>query len=204
MAVDSRKVLTGAPDQKVTGAIWTGPVMVPFQDPADPFEAQLPDGFTDGGYVSEDGLKLATDRSTADIKDWNGDIVRKILEEFSGTLTYSHLEFSEHALKESYGESNVKELKAASAENGKQTKVAINAADLPRRARWFRMKDGNARIVILAPNCQVTEVGEVSFLKSDAIKIENVISCYPDDLGNSIYIFLDDGVYTSQTSPEDA
>lgn len=195
MAVDSNKVLTGAPDQSVTGAIWSGPKMVPFAQPADPFTSKKPQGFEDSGYVSEDGLKLTTERSTADIKDWNGDIVRKILEEFSGTLVYSHLEFSEFALKESYGEENVEELKKAATNNGRQLKVAINAADLPIKARWFRMKDGNARVVILAPNCQVTEVGEVSFVKSEAIKIENTISCYPDDQGNSIYIFLDDGVY---------
>lgn len=197
MAVDSSKVLTGAPDQLTTGAIWVGPKMVPYKEPQDPFTSSLPAGFADSGYVSEDGLKLTTDRSTADIKDWNGDIVRKILEEFSGTLVYSHLEFSEFALRESYGDENVSMLKAAAKSNGKQTKVKINAADLPIKARWFRMKDGDARVVILAPNCQVTEVGEVSFVKSEAIKIENTISCYPDDQGNLLYIFLDDGIYAA-------
>lgn len=201
MAIDAKRVLTGAPDQRTTGAIWSGPPMMPYEDPADPFTSQKPAGFSDGGYVGEEGVTLALDRSTADIKDWNGDIVRKILEEFSGTLTYQHLELSEFSLSESFGEDNVEVLKAAAADSGTQRKVKINASDLPRRARWYRMKDGNARVVILAPNSQVTELGNVQFVKNDAIKLENTVSCYPDNEGNSIYIFLDDGIYAGQASP---
>lgn len=202
MAIDAKRVLTGAPDQRTTGAIWSGPVMMPYTDPEDPFTSDLPDGFTDGGYVGEEGLTLSLDRSTADIKDWNGDIVRKILEEFSGTLTYQHLEVSEFSLTETFGADNVALFKAAAQEHGTQRKVKINATELPRRARWYRMKDGDARVVILAPNSQVTEVGDVSFVKNDAIKLENTVSCYPDNEGNSIYIFLDDGVYAGQASAE--
>ncbi|MDO5676507.1 MAG: hypothetical protein Q4G35_03250 [Propionibacteriaceae bacterium] len=196
MATDAKRVLTGAPDQLTTGAIWSGPPMLPFTDPTDPFVATLPQNFKDGGYVGEDGITLALNRSTADIKDWNGDIVRKIIEEFSGTLTYQHLEFSEFALGETFGTANISQLKAATTSAGKQSKIKLNADELPRRARWFRMKDGNARVVILAPNSQVTEIGDISFVKTDAIRLENTVSCYPDNHGNSLYIYLDDGVYT--------
>ena len=200
MATDAKRVLTGAPDQLTTGAIWSGPADG-FSIPADVFTAAKPAGFDDSGYVSEDGVSLSLERSTTSIKDWSGATVRQLLEEFNGTLTYTHLELSEFSLRETFGDDNVEVLAAATESSGTQRKVSINASDLPRKARFFRMKDGNARVVIVLPDSQVTEIGEVNFIKTDAIKLENTITCYPDAAGNSIYIFLDDGVYTSSATP---
>ena len=71
--------------------------------------------------------------------------------------------------------------------------VALGA-HLPEAQSWvFLMKDGDARIVILVPNGQVTEVGEVTFAANAAVGWEVTLSCYPDTEGESIYILTDDG-----------
>jgi hypothetical protein len=59
------------------------------------------------------------------------------------------------------------------------------------------MKDGNARIVVLVPNGQVTEVGEVTFAANAAVGWQVTLSTYPDDSGNCIYIMTDDGVVSA-------
>ena len=59
------------------------------------------------------------------------------------------------------------------------------------------MKDGDARIVIVVPDGQITEVGEVTFASNSAVSWPVTLSCYPDSTGTCIYILTDDGVVTA-------
>ena len=97
MAVNNLNIFAGRPDQAVTGAILASPKL----QTSVPSHAgdTIPQGAVDAGYVSEDGLELTVDRSTNDIKDWSGTIVKKILESFSGELKWTQLETNEQSLK---------------------------------------------------------------------------------------------------------
>ena len=107
MAVNNRNVLAGRPDQAVTGAILSTTTLVT-ERPTDLFNLDLAQlKLVDSGYVGDAGLTLSVKRSTTDIKDWSQAIVKKILSEFSGTLKWSHLEVSEQAMKNFFGENNV-------------------------------------------------------------------------------------------------
>ena len=80
---------------------------------------------------------------------------------------------------------------------GAQVQAALGAY-LPEEQAWvFLMKDGDARIVIVVPDGQITEVGEVTFASNSAVGWQVTLSCYPDANGNSIYIMTDDGVTTA-------
>ena len=190
MAVDADNVLVGAPDQATTGAILSAPKGTALPTTA---IATLNIAFTDSGYVNEDGVTLTPERSTKTIKDWSGAAIRSILEEFNGTLSWAHLELNEESLKNAFGDDYVTAT-AAGVSNGAQLAVEIGAHEMPRKSWAFRMKDGLVRILIVVPDGQITETGEVSFTKSDAITLPVVLSCYPDASGNSIYIYTDDGV----------
>lgn len=193
MAVNALNVLVGAPDQATTGAILSAALGATLPATAvDTLDVE----FVDSGYINEDGLTLTPERSTANIKDWSGTIVRTILEEFNGTLSWGHLEVNEEALKVAFGDANVT-VTAASASHGKQISVAIGAYEMPRKSWVFRMKDGDNRIMVLVPDGQITETGETTFTKSNAISLPVVLSCYPDADGNSIYIYTDDGKKTA-------
>lgn len=191
--LDVSKVLVGAPDQKTTGAISDAPVGTKLPESA--LDA-LDKAFTSSGYVSEDGISLATDRSTNDIKEWGGATVRKILESFDSTISWSEIQMSYESLCHAFGSENVKKAPATS-DHGEQVTLAVNASLPPARSWAFKMKDGKARILIVVPNGQVTSVDEMSFAASSAIALPLTLSCYPDAKGNSIYIHTDDGVVSA-------
>ena len=89
---------------------------------------------------------------------------------------------------------------AATDSHGNQLKVELGA-HLPESRSWvFLMKDGDARIVILVPEGQVTEVAEVIFAANAAIGWQVTLSTYPDSNGQSIYILTDDGVVSDSES----
>ena len=191
-------VRVGAPDQKVTGAIKHAPLGTAIPTLADITKAAvtLNQAFEGDEYVSQDGLTLAPSMSTTEIKDWSGATVRKALESFDGTLSWTMISTNEGALSIAFGTDHVTSA-AATAQHGAQVRAALGAY-LPEEQTWvFLMKDGDARIVIAVPDGQITEVGEVTFASNVAVGWQVTLSCYPDTDGNCIYIMTDDGVVTA-------
>lgn len=191
-------VRVGAPDQKTTGAIKHAPLgtAIPTLASITKAAVTLNQAFVGDEYVSEDGLTLSPSRSTTDIKDWSGSTVRKVLESFDGTLSWTMISTNEDALAIAFGSSNVTSVTASTA-HGAQAQAALGAY-LPEEQAWvFLMKDGDARVVIAVPDGQITEVGDVTFASNAAVGWQVTLSCYPDSNGNSIYIMTDDGQVTS-------
>ena len=187
-------VRVGAPDQKVTGAIKHAPLGTTIPTLADITKAAVSynQAFEGDEYVSEDGLTLAPNISTADIKDWSGAVVRKLLESFDGTLSWTMISTNKNALSIAFGKEHVTAV-TASTSHGNQVMAALGAY-LPEEQTWlFLMKDGDARIVIAVPDGQITNVGEVVFKNNVAVGWAVTLSCYPDSSGNCIYIMTDDG-----------
>ena len=191
-------VRVGAPDQKTTGAIKHAPLgtTLPSLSNITKEGVTLDQAFTGNEYVSEDGLTLAPSMSTTEIKDWSGATVRKVLESFDGTLSWTMISTNEGALGVAFGADHVS-TQTATATHGKQVMVELGAY-LPEPQSWvFLMKDGNARIVVLVPNGQVTEVGEVTFAANAAVGWQVTLATYPDESGECIYIMTDDGVVSA-------
>ena len=188
-------VRVGAPEQKTTGAIKHAPVgtTLPTLESIKNSGVTLNEAFTGDEYVSDAGLTLSPSMSTTNIKDWSGNVVRKLLEEFDGTLSWTMISTNAGSLGVAFGSENIK-TEAATAEHGNQVSAALGA-HLPEEQSWvFLMKDGNARVVIVVPVGQVTELGEVNFASNVGVGWNVTLSCYPDANGNSIYIMTDDGV----------
>lgn len=191
-------VRVGAPDQKVTGAIKHAPkgTAIPALTDITKAAVTLNQAFTGDEYVSQDGLTLAPSMSTTEIKDWSGATVRKVLESFDGTLSWTMISTNAGALAIAFGADHVTTAAATTA-HGAQVRAALGAY-LPEEQAWvFLMKDGDARIVIAVPDGQITEVGEVTFASNAAVGWQVTLSCYPDTDGNCIYIMTDDGVTTA-------
>lgn len=190
MSVESKNVFVGAPDQATTGAILTGPETDVIPDTIDDFVFT---GLEDSGYVDEEGVTITPSESTESIKDWSLKVIRKILTEFDGTIAWTHLELSLGALKNYMGDDNV-EVEAATALHGTQTRSAIAGEQRPIKGWYFKIKDGDRRVLVFVPHGQVTERGEIPLMASDAIKLPVTLTTYPDAAGKSIYIYTDDGV----------
>lgn len=193
MSVESKNVFIGAPDQAVTGAILSGPETDTIPATIDDFEFT---GLTDSGYVNEDGVTITPSESTESIKDWALKVIRKVLTEFDGTVSWTHLELSVGALKNYMGDDNV-EVNAATSTTGTQTRAAIAGEQRPIKQWVFKLKDGARRVVVFVPHGQVTERGEIPLTASSAVTLPVTLSTYPDTAGKNIYIYTDDGVVST-------
>lgn len=196
MALNAAKVLIGTADQQnATGAVLSGAPLSTIPTTFAEAETAIA-ALTASGYVSEDGVELGNDMSTADIREWNRNIVRKLLESYDGTLTFSLIQQDEESWKQAVGASNVGKT-AATTTHGEQLRIALGA-HLPDPQAWaFKIKDGDARAIIVVPNGQVTALDAITFNATSAIALPITVSAYDDGTGNSIYIFTDDGVATA-------
>lgn len=195
MGIDAKNVFIGLADQSTTtGALGRGAIIPGANVPADIDAAiTLVSNYASSGYVSEDGATLTTDISTTDLKEWNKNTVRRLLDSFDGTISLTLIQLDEEGAKQTFGEDNVT-VTAADQTHGKRMKISLGAS-LPAPQGWvLRMKDGNARILVFVPNGQVTSGVEITFVANDAIKLPVTISANDDGTGHSMYIFTDDGV----------
>lgn len=193
MAVNSKNVFTGAPDQLTTGAILRAPLGTALPTTVD---GTLDPAFKDGGYIGTDGLKLTPTTTTESIKDWNGSTIRDVLSEFAASLAWTYLELSTEALKAYFGDTNVTTT-AATLTAGTKQSIKLNAVDLPTMSWAFKIKDGVRKVLIVVPQGKVTERGEITFTKTSAVALPVVMSTYPDANGNNVYIYTDDGVFSA-------
>lgn len=172
-----KNVIVGAPDVSASGGITIGKVAdAPSQFPKTVDASLEALGHAPAGYVSEDGVVKTVDRSTDKIKDWNGDTILITQSDHSVTLQVTFMEGANgEVLKMIAGESNVQE-------NGDTLYVVDNADELPHRSIAFTIKGGNgSKILVFAPDAQVTEVGEVNYVRSDVIKYQATLECFGVD-----------------------
>lgn len=192
MAVQTKSIFTGAPDQLTTGAILsavTGTVL-----PTDATAGTLAPAFKDSGYINEDGLKIGTNSSSTDVKDWSGNVVRSIMSEYGHSLTWGHLELNEQSLKNFLGDANVT-VTAATSTAGTKITARFNADEMPTKSWVFKIKDGKRRLLIVVPLGQLSERGEITFTKTAAISLPITLKTFPDASGNHIYMYTDDGEF---------
>jgi len=211
-------ILVGAPDQGTTGAIFSAPLGTKL--PGMPSE-ELDPAFVGSGYVDEEGVTITPEKSEEGIKDWNLDEVRKMLTEFKNSVAWAHLSTSKESLTNYFGEGNVtvtaatdthgniikatlnaKERSIGSAicscgacppTHGNIIKATLNAKEHPRKAWVWRMKDGEHRVLIVAPEAQIGEVGELGLKKSSPMTWPVTLTTFPDAEGNHLYFYFDDG-----------
>jgi len=153
-------------------------------------------GFVAAGYIGEDGVTEATDRSIEKVKAWGGDIVKVLQTEFSATYQFTFLEsLNANVLKAVYGDTNVTTT-AATVSTGTLQAVKINGDILPHKSFIFEVKDGLAKVRIVVPDGQINEVGEVTYSDSEVVAYQVTIEAFEDSAGNNAYKYTDDGVFS--------
>ena len=190
MGLNAKKVYAPTPVQDAT----TGAVAVAPVGTAKPTGARdaLPAAWNSGGYVDENGLSVTVTRSTTAIHDWSKAVVRNLLSEFAGTLAIGFLQVDEFAAKRVFGDGNVT-ITPATKNAGEVMTVAIGAELPPIEAWCFSMKDDNARVRVVVPRGQITEVNQVDFKPDAGNVIGGTLTAYDDGTGHSIYFIYDDG-----------
>lgn len=184
-------VLVGAPDVTASGGALIGNVAKLADIPGDATEAlNAALKAVAVGYLGNDGVTKTVDRQTEKIKDWNGDTVVVLTSEHTVTLKLTFMESANAALlKGVYGTENVTISKAKGME---KIKLVENADALPHNSYTFEIKGAeDAKIRVFAPDAQVTNVGDVTFVKNDVIKYEVELECFANENNVKLYQFID-------------
>lgn len=183
-----QNVVAGKP--LATGGILSGPLGTPLPTDA----STAPDAALTGvGYISDDGVSESMNRETDKIKAWGGDVVKIVQSEHSVTYQYTMIEAARAEVnREVYGEPNVTAT-VATTTHGNLLAIKVTAEQLPHRVRVMEIKDGDARVRIVLPDSQITEVGDVTYQDAAIIAYPVTVEAFPDASGVKAYKYTDDG-----------
>ncbi|MEV8166220.1 hypothetical protein AB0O80_10595 [Rothia kristinae] len=145
-----------------------------------PTDAQTPldSGFKLVSLVSDDGLKEALDRKSDDIRAWDGSIARTVQSEYSETWKLTLIERTDESLKEIYGQDNVT---SAKVDGGTLRTIQHTEDQLPIRAYVADMQDGPVMMRKVFPEAQITDIGDIKYVKKDVISYEITLTAYKDE-----------------------
>lgn len=150
--------------------------------------------FKAAGYVGDDGVQETIGRDTSKITAWGTDVVKTVQTSFSVTYQFTFIEaLNTDVLKAVYGDANVATT-AGTPSVGTLQAVAINSATLPNKEFVFEIRDGAAKIRIVVPNGQITEIGDITYSDSGVVGYPVTVEAYADASGNQAYHYSDDGV----------
>lgn len=152
--------------------------------------------FVSAGYIGEDGVTENNGRSTEKIRAWGGDTVKVAQTEHTLTYTFTFIEsLNSDVLKAVYGDSNVTTT-APTASTGTLQAVKVTSDVLPHKEYIFEIRDGDAKIRIVVPDGQITEVGETTYSDAAAVAYQVTVECFPDSSGVKAYKYTDNGITT--------
>lgn len=177
----TENVSTGAP--KIGGYAYKAPVGSTLPTDA---KTALAEVFKSLGFISEDGVTNSNSPESEDIKDWGGTTVLSVQSSKDDTWKFTLIESKNvEVLKTVYGDENV----VGDLETG--ITIKANANDLDYAAYVFEMvmRNGTKKRVVL-PKAKVTEVGDITYDKSDVIGYEITLTCTPDAEGNTHYEYI--------------
>lgn len=143
-------------------------------------------GYTNLGYISEDGLTNANERTSEDIKAWGGDIVMNIQSEKTDTFSTVLIEaLNVDVLKTYFGETNV----SGTLSSG--ITITVNSDELKEQA-WvvdMIMRNGALKRIVI-PRGKVTSTEEIQYVDNAVTGYGITVTAFPDSSGNTHYEYI--------------
>lgn len=175
MGNEATNVSVGKPS--VAGAVWIAPAGTELPTDA---VTEINEAFKCLGYISDEGIKKAMEKSSEAIKAWGGDTVASPQTEFSDKFTIKFIEaLNVNVLKAVYGDTNV----SGDLEAGIAVKVNSQETD---PASWIIDMIATANVLyrMVIPSGKITEVAEVEYADGTPIGYESTITAFPDSGGD--------------------
>ena len=123
------------------------------------------------GYISEDGVKIATDTDTDDHTDWSGSTVASVMGTYAETIEVTFLESRETVQKVFYGDTNV-------SETGATTTVRHNNKFTTPHLYIFDSIVSDTKVKrTIVPNGVINERDDVEQNSSDLVGYTPTIKC---------------------------
>ena len=169
----------------VSGAIYRAPLGTSLPSDA---TTSLGGSYVELGYISEDGLVNTNSPETENIKDWGGTDVLNVLTEKTDEFQCTLIEvLNEDVLKAVYGAGNVTGTLA--------TGIAVSAnASEQEEAIWvvdMVMRNGVLKRIVI-PNGKISELGDITYKRDEAVGYEITITGLADTSGNTHYEYIEE------------
>lgn len=180
MANNAQNVSVGKPN--TAGAIYVAPTGTTL--PTDTTTALT--GFSNLGYVSDEGLTNGTNIESSKIKAWGGDTVLVVQTSKEDTFAFTLIEvLNTEVLKFVYGSGNVTgDLTTGltvTANSGEPEEVSI-VIDMI-------LRNGVAKRIVI-PYAKISSVDDIEYTDEGAIGYKTTVDCTPDSSGNTHYEYM--------------
>lgn len=141
----------------------------------------LPVGFTDLGYISEDGVTESTEQSVEKIKAWQRNaVVRSTVTEGETTFSFTMIETKRETIELAFG----------TEVDSDGSYVKNPGKERPRKSFIIDVIDGDRVERQYIPDGQVTELGEITRANGEAVGYEVTISAYDNaDIGGAVKVW---------------
>lgn len=141
-------------------------------------------GWVDLGTISEDGLEVASNEDTSDIKQWGGGVVRKLITSSELTFKFICLESTTGAV-ERYFKTTI-DTTAGSIDVGRAVRDPM---------MWgFDIIDGSTHYRYLVDNGEVSARENITYKADTAASFGLTVTAYQDDQGVAA-VLLSDATY---------
>jgi hypothetical protein len=196
MAQDVKNVYAAAP--LIAGSLRVAPLGTTAPSGVNAATDPIDDAFVDLGYIGADGFTERLERRIERKRAFGGRVVKVLQTEFTATLQLVLLEsLRADTLKAVYGSQNVT-VTPADAEHGTRIEVRKNGIKLPHLSWIMDTQDEELTAFYRSylPDGQIVETGEVKVVHTDTIEYNVTIEAFPDESGENIYTWSDDGQTT--------
>lgn len=186
MSNDADEIVVGA-----NGKVWVGAVEATL--PTDP--TATPAGFSDLGYLNEDGLTPTDSKTLESINVWQSFFpVRRIVTERDFMVAFVMRQWNRVTVPLAFGGGSIEE---APADSGVYKYTPPAPEDLDERAMIFDWKDGDRNYRIVVPRGMVTENVESNIVRSGAADLPITFSVNGDDAAEPWYLLTDDPAFAA-------
>lgn len=145
-------------------------------------------GFTDLGWINEDGITEAYSDDQSEIRGNDGTVLRRIISGSSATLQMTFQESKSDVLELYHKNSTVTGSAGA-------FKIDVKAPSGDLRSFVFDVLDGSEHLRIYVPLGEVTDRGDITYTNTGAIQYNVTISCYPNTSGVLLSKFSDNAAW---------
>lgn len=194
MGINVSQVYVPKPIQDAT----TGAIQIAKVGVATPTDARsvLSTGWEKSlGYISSDGVTLSGIMTAGDkLRDWSQAGIRVLDGQAEPTMSIPAMQVDEtlaSLLTADYS------TEAATTEHGGILHMNFTGGVGPAHAYAMSMADEGRRVRLFAPNAQVTDIDDISFVPTGAVLFGTTLSLNADGTGHFVYLIFDDGVIAS-------
>ncbi len=142
--------------------------------PTDAVDELDPD-FEAHGWMGDDGFVNNIQRDVTKHRDFAGTVIKTTQDSYEETVQVTCCESNPVVLKTVFGDGNV-----TVSFSGGHRKIAIRHDDapLPRKSWVVRVVEGVKTRLLVIPEGQVTEIGEITWLSSELVQYTLTIDCF--------------------------